>query len=146
MTKTEESLFAALQFAERAELPEPWDKKSIYINAIAKVVKADGAHYFVYVEKGRDGKDRTIKDFGATSITRKVEEVYPLVYLESSYLSKFPKTEEGREKQIQYLKYYRVNLDFASMDKKALDKECIKVAIQQQLADEKRKDKIIIKY
>ena len=145
MTKTEESLFDCLAFCKLSQLPEKEDGKSVWLNAIAKTRKNDGCYYYCYVERGKDGKPKIMRDFGAVRTIVKMEEFYPIVYLDSSYVKKFKKDDEGTASLIEYLKYEDVKIDFENATRKDLDKENIKVAIQKQLADEKKKSKLIIK-
>lgn len=145
MTKTEESLFSCLAFCKLSQLPEKEDGKSVWLNAIAKTRKNDGCYYYAYVERGKDGKPKIMRDFGAVRAIVKMEEFYPIVYLDSSYVKKFKKDEEGTEKLIEYLKKEGVVMDYETADRKAFDKENIKLAVQRQLIDEKKKSKLIIK-
>ena len=145
MTKTEESMFDCLAFCKLSQLPEKEDGKSVWLNAIAKTRKNDGCYYYCYVERDKDGKPKIIRDFGAVRTIVKIEEFYPIVYLDSSYVKKFKKDEEGTASLIEYLKSIGVKIDFENATRKDLDKENIKIAIQKQLADEKKKSKLIIK-
>lgn len=145
MTKTEESLFDCLAFCKLSQLPEKEDGKSVWVNAIAKTRKNDGCYYYCYVERDKDGKPKIMRDFGAVRTIVKMEEFYPIVYLDSSYVKKFKKDEEGTASLIEYLKSIGVKIDFENATRKDLDKENIKIAIQKQLADEKKKSKLIIK-
>jgi disulfide oxidoreductase YuzD len=118
----------------------------VWLNAIAKTRKNDGCYYYAYVERDKNtGKPKIMRDFGAVRAIVKMEEFYPIVYLDSSYVKKFKKDEEGTEKLIAHLKKEGVSIDFENATRKDLDKENIKVAIQHQLADEKKKSKLIIK-
>ena len=145
MTKTEESLFDCLAFCKLSQLPEKEDGKSVWVNAIAKTRKNDGCYYYCYVERDKDGKPKIMRDFGAVRAIVKMEEFYPILYLDSSYVKKFKKDEEGTASLIEYLKSIGVKIDFENATRKDLDKENIKIAIQKQLADEKKKSKLIIK-
>lgn len=145
MTKTEESLFDCLAFCKLSQLPEKEDGKSVWVNAIAKTRKNDGCYYYCYVERDKDGKPKIMRDFGAVRTIVKMEEFYPIVYLDSSYVKKFKKDEEGTALLVEYLKSIGVKIDFENATRKDLDKENIKIAIQKQLADEKKKSKLIIK-
>ena len=86
-----------------------------------------------------------MRDFGAVRTIVKMEEFYPILYLDSSYVKKFKKDEEGTALLAEYLKSEGVKIDFENATRKDLDKENIKIAIQKQLADEKKKSKLIIK-
>lgn len=145
LNKTEQSMFDCLAFCKLSQLPDKEDGKSVWINAIAKTRKNDGCHYYAYVERDKDGKPKIIRDFGAVRTIVKMEEFYPIVYLDSSYVKKFKKDEEGTASLIEYLKSIGVKIDFENATRKDLDKESIKIAIQKQLADEKKKSKLIIK-
>ena len=145
MTKTEESMFDCLAFCKLSQLPEKEDGKSVWVNAIAKTRKNDGCYYYCYVERDKDGKPKIMRDFGAVRTIVKMEEFYPILYLDSSYVKKFKKDEEGTASLVEYLKSEGVKIDFENATRKDLDKENIKIAIQKQLADEKKKSKLIIK-
>ena len=145
LTETEKSLFDCLAFCKLSQLPEKEDGKSVWVNAIAKTRKNDGCYYYCYVERDKDGKPKIMRDFGAVRTIVEMEEFYPIVYLDSSYVKKFKKDDEGTASLIEYLKYEGVKIDFENATRKDLDKENIKIAIQKQLADEKKKSKLIIK-
>lgn len=145
MNLTEKSLFDCLSFCKLSELPEKGDGKSVWITAIAKTKKSDGNFYYAYIERGKDGKPKIMRDFGAIAAIVEHAEYYPILYLDSSYLKKFKKDEDGTAKLIAYLKSEGASINFEEVDRKALDKENIKIAIQKQLADEKKANTIIIK-
>ena len=145
MNRSEQSKFDALAFCKLATLPDKADGKSVWISAIAKTKKNDGNFYYAYVERGKDGKPYVVKDFGVVAAIIEYTEYYPIIYLDSSYLMKAKKDEDGTAKLIEYLKREGVVMDFENADRKDLDKENIKIAIVRQLADEKKKKKLIIK-
>lgn len=145
MNLTEKSLFECLEFCKLSQLPEKADGKSVWITAIAKTKKNDGNYYYAYLERGRDGKPKIMRDFGAIAAIIEHAEYYPILYLDSSYLKKFKKDEEGTARLVAYLKSEGVKMDFEGVDRKDLDKENIKIAIQKQLTDAKKKSKLIIK-
>ena len=145
MTDSQKSMFDALEFVHKSELPEPWNGKDVYISAICKTLKADGNNYYCVVEIDEDGKNRIIKDFGRCAAILKFEGIYPLSYLEPSYLKRFKKDEEGTAKLVEYLKNEGVEMDFENADRKMLDKAIIRVAIKRQLENENKANKIIIK-
>lgn len=145
MNLTEKSLFECLEFCKLSQLPEKADGKSVWITAIAKTKKNDGNFYYAYLERGKDGKPKIMRDFGVSRAIIEHVEYYPILYLDSSYLKKFKKDEEGTARLVAYLKSEGVNINFEEADRKALDKENIKIAIQKQLIDEKKKSKLIIK-
>ena len=138
-------MFDCLAFCKLSQLPEKEDGKSVWVSAVCRTKKNDGCYYYCYVERGKDGKPKIMRDFGAVRTIVKMEEFYPIVYLDSSYVKKFKKDEEGTASLIEYLKSIGVKIDFENATRKDLDKENIKIAIQKQLADEKKKSKLIIK-
>lgn len=145
MTETEKSLFRCTEWCKVATLPDPWDKKSVFITGICRTRKNDGCYYYAYCEKDKQGKNKIIRDFGPARAIVGIVEYYPLLYLESSYVRKFKKDEDGTANLIEYLKKEGVVMDFENADRKALDKANIAIAIQRQLADAKKKSKLIIK-
>ena len=145
MTDSEKSMFECLEYCKVSTLPEPWDGKSVYISAVCRTLKSDGNYYYCVVEIDEEGKNRIVKDFGRCAAIIRFEEVYPLSYLEPSYVKKFTKDEEGTAKLVEYLKNEGVVMDFDSADRKMLEKANIRVAIKRQLANEKKANKIIIK-
>jgi hypothetical protein len=145
MTDSEKSMFDCLEYCKVSKLPEPWDGKSVYLTGICKTLKSDGNNYYCVVEIDENGKNRIVKDFGRCAAILKFEQIYPLSYLEPSYVKKFKKDNEGTAKLVEYLKNEGVVIDFENADRKMLDKANIRVAIQRQLADEKKANKIIIK-
>ncbi len=145
MTLSEQSMFDCLEYCKASMLPEPWNGKDVYISAICKTLKSDGNNYYCVVEIDEEGKNRIVKDFGRCAAILKFEEIYPLSYLEPSYLKKFKKDEEGTAKLIEHLKGNGVVMDFENAERKMLDKMNIRVAIKRQLTNEKKANKIIIK-
>lgn len=145
MTDSQKSMFDCLEFVHKAEIPEPWNGKDVYISAICKTLKSDGNNYYCVVEIDEEGKNRIVKDFGRCVAILKFEEIYPLSYLNPSYVKKFPKSDEGTANLTAYL----VENGFVEAEqadnRKDLDKLNIRLAIKKQLADEKRTSKIIIK-
>lgn len=145
MTDSEKSMFECLEYCKVSTLPEPWDGKSVYISAVCRTLKSDGNNYYCVVEIDENGKNKIVKDFGRCVAIVKFEEIYPLSYLEPSYLKRFKKDEEGTTKLVEYLKNEGVEMDYENADRKMLNKANIRVAIKRQLANEKKANKIIIK-
>ena len=145
MTDSEKSMFDCLEYCKVSKLPEPWNGKDVYISAICKSLKSDGNNYYCVVEIDENGKNRIVKDFGRCAAIIKFEEIYPLSYLEPSFLKKFKKDEDGTAKLVEYLKNEGVAMDFENADRKMLEKANIRVAIKRQLENEKKANKIIIK-
>ncbi len=145
LSETEKSLFSCCEWCKVATLPETWDKKSIFITAICKTRKNDGCYYYAYCEKDKQGKNKIIRDFGPARAIVEIVEYFPLLYLESSYVRKFKKDDEGTTQLIEYLKKEGVVMDYENCERKDLDRAKIAIAIQRQLADAKKKSKLIIK-
>ena len=145
MNKTEKSMYDVLQYCKIASLPEKHDGKSVWITAIAKTRKNDLCNYYCYAEKDKDGKPYIVRDFGPAKAIVEIEEYYPLLYLDSSYVRKFAKSNEGTAGLVEYLKQNGFLEAENVEDRKELDKMNIRLAIQRQIADEKKKSKIIIK-
>lgn len=145
MDRTEQSMFECLEYCKIATLPEPHDKKSVWLTAICRTRKNDLGTYYAYCERGVDGKPNIVRDFGPCRAIVEIEEYFPILYLDSSYVRKFPKSNEGTANLIEYLKQNGFIEAEQSDDRKELDKINIRLAIQKQLADEKKKSKLIIK-
>ena len=137
--KSDESLIDALSFCSLRDLPEVEDGENVWIRAIAKVVKADGQSYYVYVEKDENLQNRIIKDFGPISALVKIVEYYPFSYLKPAFMPKFKgKSKEGKEERIAYLTRYNKDLDYSNYSVKELDKLILGGAIKKQMEQEKR--------
>ena len=145
MTDSQKSMFDALEFVHKSELPEPWNGKDVYISAICKTLKSDGNNYYCVVEIDEDGKNRIVKDFGRCAAILKFEEIYPLSYLNPSWVKKFPKSEEGTANLTDYLVQNGFTEAEQADNRKELDKLNIRLAIKKQLVNEKKASKIIIK-
>lgn len=145
MTKSEESKFSALAFTHLSEVPPEHDGKSVWITALSLVRKSNNTQSWCYMERGKDGKPRVIKDFGCMYPIVEYVSVHPILYLERSYLYRASKTEEGNAKLIEYLKNNGFPEAEGIEDRKELEKLNIRIAIQRQLADAKKKSKLIIK-
>jgi hypothetical protein len=131
----EKSLISAMAFCSLRELPQEDDKENIWVEALAKVKKADTTTSYVYVRKDKNGENKIAKDFGSSSVIRKVICYYPFNFLKANYLPTF-KTQK-KEDRIRYLQKVYKDKDFSAMSLKELDKEVLKVAINNQLAFER---------
>lgn len=134
--KSDESLIDALSYCSLRELPEVEDKDSVWIRAIAKIVKADGQAYYAYVEKDDNLNNKIIKDFGPVSAIVKVVEYYPFSYLKPAYMPKFKGNK--KDEKINYLTRYNKDAKLNSLSVKELDKLILKGAIKKQMEQEKR--------
>lgn len=145
LSKSEESKFSALAYVHLSEVPPEHDGKSVWITALALVKKSNNTLSWCYMERDKQGKPKVMRDFGSMYPIVEYVSVHPILYLERSYLYKTPKTPEGDAKLIEFLKSNGVVMDYENADRKALDKANIAIAIQRQLADAKKKSKLIIK-
>lgn len=132
--KEEASLLECLAWCSVRQLPAEWDKKNVYIKAIAKVIKSDGSISYVALKKDNDGNDKIMADFGSISIIRKILSIHPYLYLDAMYMPTF----KGNSKQekIAYLTAHSNGADFSEMSSKELDKAIVNVAIQKQIKAE----------
>lgn len=128
------SLLECLAWCSVRQLPAEWDKKNVYIKAIAKVMKSDGSISYVALKKDKNGNDKIMADFGSISIIRQIISVYPYLYLDAMYMPTF----KGNSKQdkIAYLTTHNNAVDYSEMSTKELDKAIINVAIQKQIKAE----------
>lgn len=131
-----ESLINALSYCSLRELPEVEDKESVWIRAIAKIVKADGQEYYAYVEKDSNLNNKIIKDFGPVSAIARIVEYYPFSYLKPAFMPKFKG--RSKEERIAYLTRYNKDLKLDGLSVKELDKLIMKGAILKQMEQEKR--------
>jgi hypothetical protein len=139
---TEESLLKALSYCALPELPEAWDGGSVWIEALAKVVKQNGEESFCLAKRSNGGQYKLVKDFGSTSMIYKVKEYYPFSYLQTNYMPSV----ETREECISYLMYNRV-AEFEELDKKTYEElvnmvvdNAIKLQVYNKETDRKLKE------
>ena len=132
----EKSLVSAIAYCSLRELPEKDNGEDIWVEALAKVKKADGTQNFVYVRKNKDGENVIAKDFGSISIIREIIEYYPFNYLKPKFIPTFKANK--KEDRLYYLQKINKDKDFSKMTVKELDKEILKVAINNQLNHEKQ--------
>lgn len=128
-----ESLINALSWASLRELPPKDNGENIWIKALALVSKRDGSKAYVALTKGKNGEERLIKDFGSVSQIANIEEIFPYVYLDSSYLPTFEA--KKKEDKIKWLSLRRPEVNYEAMSVKELNKAILCVAMQTQLED-----------
>lgn len=133
--KEEKSLISAMAYCSLRERPQADDGENIWIEALAKVKKADGTTSYVYVSKDKNGNNVIKKDFGSISIIRVIETYYPFNFLSDKYLPTFKGAK--KEDRLRYLNKVYKDKDFSNLTLKELDKEILKVAINNQLAFER---------
>lgn len=121
--------------AHLTELPKKADKKSVWIEGVAKITLADGSTAYGIVKRNPDLTHRVAYVNGNTAAIAKVEEVYPYITLNSEYIKKFGKN-DGEEARIKYLRSLNLpctSPDICEMTLDELNKEVVKAAVYQQL-------------
>lgn len=129
----------ALRMANLTELPKKADKKTVWIEGVAKITLSDGSTAYGIVKRNPDLTTRVCYVNGNTAAIANVEEVYPYITINSDYIKKFGKN-EGEEARIAYLKSLHLPWAFAAdyfdnMTLDELNKEVIKAAVYQQQRD-----------
>ena len=132
----------ALRMANLTELPKKADKKSVWIEGVAKITLADGSTAYGIVKRNNDLSHRVVYVNGNTASIVKVEEVYPYITLNSDYIKKFGKN-DGEQARITYLKSLHLPWAFAAdyfdnMTLEELNTEVVKAALYQQQKDMER--------
>lgn len=127
----------ALRVANLTELPKKADKKTVWIEGVAKITLADGSTAYGIVKRNPDLTHRVAYVNGNTAAIAKVEEVYPYVTLNSEYIKKFGKN-DGEEARIKYLRSLNLpctHPDLSEMTLEELNKEVVKAAVYMQQRD-----------
>lgn len=141
LSQREQNLIAdALRMAHLTELPKKADKKTVWIEGVAKITLADGSTAYGIVKRNPDLTHRVVYVNGNTAAIAKVEEVYPYINLNSDYIKKFGKN-EGEEARIKYLRSLNLpctSPDICEMTLEELNKEVVKAAVYQQQSDMER--------
>lgn len=141
ISQREQNLIAdALRVAHLTELPKKADKKSVWIEGVAKITLADGSTAYGIVKRNPDLTHRVAYVNGNTAAIAKVEEVFPYVTLNSEYIKKFGKN-DGEEARIKYLRSLNLpctHPDLSEMTLEELNKEVVKAAVYQQQRDMER--------
>lgn len=143
LSQREQNLIAdALRVAHLTELPKKADKKTVWIEGVAKITLSDGSTAYGIVKRNPDLTHRVAYVNGNTAAISKVEEVYPYINLNSEYIKKFGKN-EGEQARITYLKSLHMPWSFAedyfdNMTLDELNKEVVKAALYQQQKDMER--------
>lgn len=137
MESREERLIAdVLNKAHLAELPKPADKKTIWIEGVAKIRLANNSIGYGIVKKhDLDSEPVVTYINGDTFAINRIEEVYPYVVLRKEYIKKFT-TKEKEPARIAYLKSlhlpYANETAFESMTIDELNKEVVRAAFWLQ--------------
>lgn len=138
MNRIEEKLIAdVLNFAHLTSMPSKMTKKTaLWIEAVAKVRKANATYAYAILRRTANLDHTFIYSNGATSPIVSVEEVYPIITLDTKYVKKF--TDDSKDARIRYLRsmnlpYIETEKYFDGMTLEDLDKEVVKSAMYQQL-------------
>lgn len=138
ISQREQNLIAdALRMAHLTELPKKADKKSVWIEGVAKIMLSDGSTAYGIVKRNTDLTQRVAYVNGNTAAIAKVEEVYPYITLNSDYIKKFGKN-DGEEARIKYLRSLNLpctHPDLSEMTLDELNKEVVKAAVYMQQRD-----------
>lgn len=127
----------ALNFAHLTTLPKKADpQKSLWIEAIAKVRKADSSICYGILKRNFDLTSRVSYLNGSISAIAEIEEIYPYITLDKNFIKKFGKNDTEKER-IAYLQSLNLPYVFAGyFDGKSIDelnKEIVKAAVYQQI-------------
>lgn len=82
----EQSLIDSLSYCCLRELPNEWDKENVYLKALALATKVDGTESYVLMQKGIDGMDKMVKDFGSCAVIREIKSIHPFLYLDQKWM------------------------------------------------------------
>lgn len=138
ISQREQNLISdALRMAHLTELPKKAEKKSVWIEGVAKITLSDGSTAYGIVKRNPDLTTRVCYVNGNTAAIAKVEEVYPYITLNSEYIHKFGKN-EGEEARIKYLRSLNLpctSPDICEMTIEELNKEVVKAAVYMQQRD-----------
>ena len=138
ISQREQNLIAdALRMAHLTELPKKADKKTVWIEGVAKITLSDGSTAYGIVKRNPDLTTRVCYVNGNTAAISKVEEVYPYITINSDYIKKFGKN-EGEEARIKYLRSLNLpctSPDICEMTLEELNKEVVKAAVYMQQRD-----------
>lgn len=141
LSQREQQLISdVLRMAHLTELPKKADKKSVWIEAIAKIRLGDGSVGYGIVKRNPDLTHRVCYVNGNIAAISNVEEEYPYITLNSEYIKKFGKN-EGEEARIKYLRSLNLpctSPDICEMTLDELNKEVVKAAVYMQQKDMER--------
>lgn len=139
MEKIEERLIQdALRQARLTKLPKAATKNTVWLEGIAKIRKANNSVAYGIVRRNPDLTHSVTYVNGDIFSITGIEEVYPYVTLDKSYIKTFD-NKDKEAARINYLKSLNlpsvapVNYDDMTMEE--LNKEVVKAAIYLQLKD-----------
>lgn len=134
----EQKLIAdVLRNAQIAEMPQKTNPDSfLWIEAVAKIKKADGNIGYGIVKRNSDLSYRVTYINGSTATVADLLEVYPYVNLDKTRIKKF-KDKDDVQGRIKYLKSlnlpYAGDWNFDEMTIDDLNREIVKAALYLQL-------------
>ena len=138
LSQREQQLISdALKMAHLTELPKKADKKSVWIEGIAKIRLSDGSIGYGIVKRNKDLTTIVSYINGNIATISEIEEVYPYITLNKDYVKKF-NAKEKEPARIAYLKSlnlpYEIN-GLENMSLEELNKEVVKAAVYQQMRE-----------
>ena len=141
----EQNLIAdVLKFAHLAEMPKTATKNTIWLEGIAKIRKANNSVAYGIVRRNPDLTHRVTYVNGDIFSITEVEEVYPYVTLDKSYVKTFDKKDKEAAR-INYLKSLNLPsaapVNYDEMTLEELNKEVVKAAVYMQLKDMEKETK-----
>lgn len=145
MDKIEERLLQdALREAHLTQLPKEATKNTVWLEGIAKIRKANNSVAYGIVRRNPDLTHRVTYVNGDIFSITEVEEVYPYVTLDKSYVKTFDKKDKEAAR-INYLKSLNLPsvspVNYDEMTLEDLNKEVVKAAVYMQLKDMEKEAK-----
>lgn len=140
MESREERLIAdVLNKAHLVEMPKPVDKKTVWLEGIAKIRLANNSIGYGIVKMVELDADPVVTYInGDTFAITEIEDVYPYVVLQKEYIKKFT-AKEKEPARINYLKSlhlpYAEENTFDNMTIDELNKEVVRAAFYLQLKE-----------
>ena len=141
-TKEERLIADVLNKAHLVELPKPADKKTVWLEGIAKIRLANNSIGYGIVKRFDLDADPVVTYINGDLFSiNGIEEVYPYTVLQKEYIKKFT-AKEKEPARINYLKSlhlpYADEHMFDNMTIDELNKEVVKAALYQQQKDMER--------
>ena len=142
MESKEERLIAdVLNQAHLVELPKPADKKTVWLEGVAKIRLANNSIGYGIVKMVDLEADPVVTYInGDTFSITEIEEVYPYTILQKEYIKKFT-AKEKEPARINYLKSlhlpYAEENAFDNMTLDELNKEVVRAAFYLQTKENK---------
>lgn len=135
--KEQQLISDVLNQAHLTELPDVWDKKTVWIEGIAKIRLANNSIGYGIVKRyDLDAEPVVSYINGDTFAIVEIEDVYPYAMLQKEYIKKFT-AKEKEAARIKFLKSlnlpYLDGVDLESMTIEKLNKEVVRAGVYLQL-------------